>query len=138
MTVPAYFGFMGTGLMRWNTSAHILIAVLNIVFGYGLGYVLGGAGVVMGYLIALLFGSCVVIIAYNREYEIPLDSLIPIESIRLLFVATLGLLIGWILLYFVGEYFDILIGSWILVGVFFITVSPVALMHPLGKLIKLN
>ena len=138
LTVPAYFGFMGIGLMRWNTWAHILIAVLNIVFGYGLGYVLGGAGVIMGYLISLLFGSCVVIIAYNREYEIPLDSLIPIESIRLLFVATLGLVIGWILLYFVGEYFDILMGSWMLVGVFFITVIPVALMHPLGKLIKLN
>ncbi|OQW89639.1 MAG: hypothetical protein BWK78_07500, partial [Thiotrichaceae bacterium IS1] len=53
LSAPAYFTYLGTGQLRWNTVGHVLIAVLNGILGITLGIWFDGMGVVIGWVVAL-------------------------------------------------------------------------------------
>jgi O-antigen/teichoic acid export membrane protein len=59
--LPAYLTNIGTGRLRWNVIAHVTIALLNPVLGFGLGNRFGGFGVGVGSALALAVGSALMI-----------------------------------------------------------------------------
>lgn len=65
---PAYVAYLSQGEPRWVLRAHVLISVLNVGLGGALGWLFGGMGVVLGFVVALLVGSWLVPVAYAREH----------------------------------------------------------------------
>jgi O-antigen/teichoic acid export membrane protein len=100
---PAYFTNLGTGMLKWNVIGHIILGVVNIVFGYVLGHVLGGVGVVIGYLLALIIGSGSIIYGYHYDNHISVSELFPHESKKLFLSGCVGLLMGCSLFYLISN-----------------------------------
>ncbi len=96
---PAYFVYLGTGVLRWNIIAHMVICVFNGVFGYALGSVWGGNGVVWGTAIAVSVGSSLVAYGYHRDQRIPFGELLPRESRKLSVACCIVLLLGLVFFY---------------------------------------
>lgn len=91
---PAYFTYLGTGDLRWNTVSHITIAASNALLGILLGLMFGGAGVVAGRACSLAFGSFIITSSFHFKSGIPLKKLLP-ESSRLMFgLCILGVLVS--------------------------------------------
>jgi O-antigen/teichoic acid export membrane protein len=63
---PAYFGFMGTGILNPLIKVHVLMAFLNIAFAYTLGIVIHGYGVILAWGISLSSASLLLIYNYNK------------------------------------------------------------------------
>jgi O-antigen/teichoic acid export membrane protein len=83
---PAYFLNLGTGDLKWNSIAHIVMAILNVLLGLILGPMLGGLGVAISAMTALVFASGFVIYALHRKYKIPFHTIVPSEHYLLLFI----------------------------------------------------
>lgn len=75
LTNPAYFAYMGIGLLRWNVAGHLLTGGLNALLGLALGAVVGDAGVMAALAVALVAGSLVPVVAYHREQRIAWSSI---------------------------------------------------------------
>jgi O-antigen/teichoic acid export membrane protein len=138
LTVPAYFIFMGTGKMRWNSISHILIAFLNITIGYILGIFIGGYGVALGYALALIIGSCSIIFGYHFENNNRFGIFFPKESRYLLIVSIIGLVAGWIAFSFMPQDVNTTLKALIILVIFSISISPIIWIHPLIGKIKLR
>jgi hypothetical protein len=83
---PAYFLNMGVGNVGLNTLSHIAMAILNLVLGLVLGKVYGADGVAWSYAIALVFGSLLLIISFQRRHTIFWYQLLLPEHLTLLIV----------------------------------------------------
>ncbi len=79
LTGPAYFLNLGTGDLKWNSIAHVLMAILNVLIGFILAFMLGGLGVAIGAMSALVFASSFVIYAVHKRYKIPFRAGVPSE-----------------------------------------------------------
>lgn len=88
---PAYFAYLGIGRLRWNVVGHLVTGVLNAGLGALLGWQLGGTGVVVGFVVALLLGSLITALAYQKEYHIRLADLWQRESLWLAVAALVGM-----------------------------------------------
>ena len=80
---PAYFANLGTGELKWNVIGHIIIGVLNLVLGIVLGKAYGGVGITIGFVIALLTGSSLIMVAYHKRYQYSLPQLFSYKSMYL-------------------------------------------------------
>jgi O-antigen/teichoic acid export membrane protein len=96
MTNPAYFTYMGTGKLKWNTVSSIVVGSLNILLGVILGRQFGGSGVVAGWTIALAVGSSLVIIAFHIDHGISFGEMLPREDIGLLIASAVGVAAVWL------------------------------------------
>jgi len=94
LTGPSYFTAIGAGRMRWNLVGHVLIATLNLIAGYTLGAIYGGAGVVSGAAIALVAGSVVIIVNNHREQGEPMPGLVPPGTTLLVLASIVGSAVG--------------------------------------------
>lgn len=92
---PAYFCYMGTGKLKWNTWANVAIGVLNISLGLILGMFFGGTGVVVAWVTALSLGSFVVLVAFHLEYHIPFREVVPSGNFWLMLASTVGVVVVW-------------------------------------------
>lgn len=94
---PAYFANLGSGEIEWNVVSHLTKAGLNLGLGVLLGLLFGGTGVVVGWAISLIIGSCMICFSYHIKNKISLIELLPKESrlilIMCLLVVTASLLI---------------------------------------------
>jgi O-antigen/teichoic acid export membrane protein len=63
---PAYFSNLGSGALRANLVSHVIMTLVGSLFGYQLGLVLGGIGVVMGTALGLISGSLFLSISHIR------------------------------------------------------------------------
>jgi O-antigen/teichoic acid export membrane protein len=97
LSVPAYYANLGTGDLKMNVAAHVVMTAINITFGYYMGKLWGGFGVVLAWSIALAFGGVILNIRYVRNNRISPITLIPKDS-RLLAAACI---IGPVLAYLV-------------------------------------
>lgn len=86
LTGPAYFINLGTGDLKWNSIAHVLMAILNVVLGLMLGPTLGGLGVAISAMTALVIASAYVVYALHVQHKIPFRTLVPSEHNLLLIV----------------------------------------------------
>lgn len=87
---PAYFSYLGIGRLRWNTASHLTIAVLNFVLGLALGHFYGGYGVVAAWVVALILGSLIVVVAYHEENKLSLNLLAPRSMLQLIVASCFG------------------------------------------------
>ncbi|NVN97279.1 hypothetical protein HXX01_03565 [Candidatus Nomurabacteria bacterium] len=132
---PAYFSNLGTGKIKWNLISHIIIAIVNLVFGILLGFVFGGYGVILAWCVALSAGSYLLQHNYNKEYLLNLSYIVPTQS-RLLFILSI-VSSGLILLSY--YYFEDKVSLWTLIilslFIFIVFVLPMFWKHPLRKFI---
>jgi O-antigen/teichoic acid export membrane protein len=68
LSAPAYFTLLGQGDTRWNLLGHIVTAVLTAALCGVLGLWIGGAGVAIGYALAIAVGSLVAIVACRARF----------------------------------------------------------------------
>ena len=73
---PAYFSCLGEGKLNWLIYSYLAISIINPVLGYFLGIFFGGYGVILGWNIAFLIGSLLVLISYHASNNISLTILI--------------------------------------------------------------
>lgn len=128
---PAYFVNLGTGLLRWNTLAHVAIGILNVGLGYLLGVVYGGGGVVMGYVLALVIGSSLVILGFHRDHHIPHTTLFPNESKKLFLACCIGSLMGAGVFHFFDVPKESIAKAGLSFAISIVAISPIFWMHPL-------
>jgi len=133
LTGPAYFVNLGTGSMYWNTWAFVVIALMNVVLGYLLGVVWGGVGVALGYGMAMLIGSSLIILGYHRDHHISLVELFPYESKPLFITCGIGLVAGWAVLSFLEVPNGFLAKAGLSLAICIFVIIPVFWMHPLRK-----
>jgi O-antigen/teichoic acid export membrane protein len=88
---PAYFVNLGTGELRWNTWAHVIIGVSNLALGWFFGGILGGKAVVIAWVFSLTAGSLVIPFSYHYKNKIPVVDLVSKENGRILLASLLGL-----------------------------------------------
>ncbi len=64
---PAYFANLGSGYVGWNTIAHVTIGILNALLGWLFGDLYGSNGVVFAYAIALISGSGLLVVVFQKK-----------------------------------------------------------------------
>lgn len=84
---PAYFSNMGSAKLNNNVIGNVIIAVLNVLLCYLLGYYFKGYGVVAGWSIALSVGSLFIVVAYHKVNNIMLKTLILKYDVVLIFIS---------------------------------------------------
>jgi len=131
LVAPAYFFYMGIGRMIWNTISHVVIAILNVSLGIVAGLAYGGMGVAWAWVVALVLGSLIIVVAFHMENRIPFGNLLPKESILLLIGSLTAALVGC------GIYRSLQVdmGSWLLLFLnllvfILLTIVPFVL-HPM-------
>jgi O-antigen/teichoic acid export membrane protein len=67
---PAYFSYLGEGKLNWLIYSYLAISIINPILGYFLGIHFGGYGVVMGWNVAFLMGSLLVLFSYHHINQI--------------------------------------------------------------------
>lgn len=95
INAPAYFSYLGTGDLKWNTASHIVIGLLNVILSFSLGYYWGGIGVVLAWVLSLVVGSHIVTASYHIKYNISFISLVPIENVAIGITSLLGIGFAW-------------------------------------------
>ncbi len=95
-TGPAYFTNMGSGQVGWNTLSHIIMGTLNVGLGWLLGARYGANGVAFAYAIALLIGSTVLIIVFERKNGIDWTGRFVGEHLWLAIVCAAVATLGWL------------------------------------------
>lgn len=68
IALPAYMLYLGLGRLRWTVLSHVAIAAILLLAGPLMGSLAGGMGVLAAGAIALVGGSLVVPIAFDRDY----------------------------------------------------------------------
>lgn len=96
INAPAYFAFLGIGLLRWNVLSHLTVGVLNLVLCYIFGFYFGGAGTVLGWALALSLGSLIISFKFNSLQKISLYEIVNREN-KILFLVSIFTIIILIL-----------------------------------------
>lgn len=100
---PAYYGNMGSGELKWNVRGHFVIGVLSPVLGTVLGWYFAAAGVVAGFVIALLTGSVLIALDYHRRFDISLRALVENQTLQLTAVSILAIGVVWLGAHLLGD-----------------------------------
>ena len=77
LVTPAYFTDLGIGKLTWNTRGHLIMAVSNVMLGLMLGYISGGRGVVIAWVLSLIAGSITILLSFHRRNKIPFSDMFP-------------------------------------------------------------
>lgn len=100
---PAYFSYLGEGKLNWLIYSYIAITLLNPILSYFLGIEFNGYGVVVGWNIAFLIGSLLVLFSYHQKNHISLKSLLSLHDLWFIFLASLTSIFGY---YSIISWFD--------------------------------
>lgn len=68
--VPAYFCYLGIGVLKHNVFSFIMNAFLNLVLGLILGYFYGGVAVIVAWVVSSITGSIYILASYHVSYHI--------------------------------------------------------------------
>jgi len=133
LNVPAYHVNLGIGELRWNVTSRIVIALLNVVFGYLLGILYDGIGVVLAWIISLFFGSSIIYLSYHIRYKIPLIELAPKASRIIIIMCLIGIFSSFIIRHIFFGSLNILALNSIIILLFSTIVFPSLWFHPMRK-----
>lgn len=100
---PAYFSYLGEGKLNWLIYSYIAITLLNPILSYFLGVEFNGYGVVVGWNIAFLIGSLLVLFSYHQKNHISWKSLLSLHDLWFIFLASLTSIFGY---YSIISWFD--------------------------------
>jgi O-antigen/teichoic acid export membrane protein len=135
LIVPAYFLNLGTGDLKWNSISHVVTAILNVLLGLILGPMLGGLGVAISAMTALIIASAFVIYALHKQHKIPFRAIVPSEHHLLLIVALCGIAISmWINAMHLLNQTAVISGA-INLGVYLTIVAVAMWFHPYKKIL---
>ena len=87
----------------------------------------------MGYVLALLIGSSLVILGYHRDHSIPLSELLPSQSKQLLLACCIGLIVDWSAFHFLEAPTVSLAEAGLSLTMYIIVIAPAFWMHPLRR-----
>jgi len=133
LNAPAQFANLGTGELRWNIISNIVIALLNVVFGFLLGILYNGIGVVLAWIIALSFGSSIVYLSYHIRHKIPLIELVPKSSRMIIITCLIGIFSSFIIHRIFFSKINIIASNGIILLLFSVIVFLVLWSHPMRK-----
>lgn len=72
LNIPSYMMNLGTGDLKWNVIAHLIIGMLNLVFCWTIGVVFkNGLYIIISWIISLIIGSSLIILEYHLRNKIP-------------------------------------------------------------------
>jgi O-antigen/teichoic acid export membrane protein len=135
LTGPAYFFNFGTGDLKWNSISHVLMAVLNVLFGLLLGPVLGGFGVLIGSMIALAIASCYLIAKLHAKHNISIWNIVPEENYFLLMAVAGATAVSFAVTRHHLQGADFVFAQGIGLGIYVIVVAAAMYVHPYKKLL---
>jgi O-antigen/teichoic acid export membrane protein len=90
LAVSAYTLYMAIGRLRWTLWTQLAIGVLNVMLASFGGWLMGGAGVVGGAMLALALGSSVVTLAFHNEFGLSARDFVPEDTAAIVGVSILG------------------------------------------------
>lgn len=127
---PAYFINMGTGHLKWNTIAHVTMAILNVLLCSFLGSMFGALGVALGAMLALIVGSWIVVHGLHQQYKISLKTLLPAEHFPLLIASLVAITFTLIINASSVLQLSALVTGSLGFGVYCLSVGTVVWRHP--------
>jgi O-antigen/teichoic acid export membrane protein len=65
ISVPAYFCYLGIGILKHNVYSFTMNAVLNLILGLMLGYFYGGIAVIVAWVVSSTTGSIYILASYH-------------------------------------------------------------------------
>jgi O-antigen/teichoic acid export membrane protein len=65
ISVPAYFCYLGIGILKHNVYSFTLNAILNLILGLILGYFYGGIAVIVAWVVSSTAGSIYILASYH-------------------------------------------------------------------------
>ena len=133
LSLPAYFSYLGIGVLKWNTLGHVVPSLMNVGLAFALGYFIGGIGVVIAWIISSSIGSILITLSYHLSYEIPLNELMPFQDRRIGLSCLLGIFTTFVLYYQLNHHLDFVVLSTMLIFSFFAIVIPFIWIHPIRK-----
>ncbi len=83
LELPASVAYMGRGELRPLIFGYGAMAVINSALGFILGMAFGGYGVIFGRAVALIVGTAIIYISYQRWNRLPLAGVLPADLSRL-------------------------------------------------------
>jgi O-antigen/teichoic acid export membrane protein len=130
---PAYFAFIGLGVLRRPIQGHLLMAIINTMVGILLGELFGYKGVLIATSIAFYIGSTFLTRTFIKDMKIKHASIF-IQSDVVCGVAYIIVTVcSWFLVFFCNS-------LWLSLGSKILLFGGVALFsfwfHPVGKKIK--
>jgi O-antigen/teichoic acid export membrane protein len=135
LTGPAYFLNLGTGDLKWNSISHVVMAILNVLLSLILGPMLGGLGVAISAMFALVVSSWIVIYTLCNQYKISFRTIVPSEHYLLLIVVLCCIAISiWINAIHLLNQASLLTGV-INLGVYLLILGVVMWRHPYKALL---
>lgn len=133
LSVPAYFSYLGTGDLKWNTLGHVTMAFMNTVLGLILGYFYGGIAVVIAWIFSAITGSLMIAISYCYSYKIRLRELLPRESLGVALTCLIATFSTLLIYYWSNHTFTVTMAIGIAILVFVTSVSIPLWLHPMRK-----
>ncbi len=130
---PAYFAYLGIGNLRWVVTGHAVIGILNVTLGIILGRLFGAFGVVGGFTAALLVGSLVTTIAYQRAYRIRFSEVIRRESTALGLTAVAGMVLALFLYDMIKPTLHPLLIAILVAGSYLAVTATPLWLHPVRR-----
>ncbi len=97
---PSYMGNLGAGTLRWNTAYHAINGLLNLIFGIVLGWLMGGTGVAIAFVLSIAIASILLMMRYQSNNGISVRELRLREHVPLVIVAVMGMFLSWWVFYF--------------------------------------
>jgi len=98
MSGPSFFSCMGEGRLNIPLLSHLIMALVNIALGCLFGYFWGGYGIIMAWGIALIIGSLVTIIFYQKRIQLSFGNIFTFNDWEII-VISLFLIVGSIILF---------------------------------------
>lgn len=83
-TIPGYYLSISQNSMRINTNGHISLAILNAILASSFGLIFGWQGVLVGYFIASVSVSVIMIFLFERKFSTKKMQKKPIRSVQII------------------------------------------------------
>jgi len=134
MCGPAYFSSLGQGKLNLLVYIHLFMAVLNVVLGFGLGYLFSANGVILSWGTTFGFASVLLIFYYQRNLLISARQAFSRSDI-LLFCAGVIFAIATVIIIPHFNYSPVVLG--LTLAVFLLIFLPLGITNPnLKALVK--
>ena len=133
LSVPAYFSYLGIGKLKWNTLGHAITAFMNAILGFIGGYIFGGMGVVIAWIISSIAGSLMIAVSYHYSYKISLKQLFPGESIGVAIACLIAVFSALMIYYESGHFFNVVLIRGAMLLVFSMIIIVPLWLHPIRK-----
>ncbi|MCL0040934.1 oligosaccharide flippase family protein [Thermodesulfovibrionales bacterium] len=133
LSAPAYFSYLGIGKLKWNTLGHIAMALINVALGFIGGYIWGGLGVVIAWVLSLIVGSFIIVIPYHLTYKISLRNFLLRDNKGIAISCLVAIFLALLIYYQFNHVLATVITIGITISAFLIIIFLPLWLHPTRK-----